>query len=576
MNPSVDAALRSLPAWAGWSFVGVEVAAAIGLSLIATSAGAAVALGPLRALDKARGDANSNSNKNSNEIAHSTAAGGDHGEGSPAGADHLPAPLTDPTYAERARLAYPPRAFTAYNALLVPAVLAAFGALAGGGHLSRVPAPLAAAIAWIAALVVTLRGRLLIEREARRIHLPALRWLRGAFTLWIIMMPHLFVALAVSIAMPFEIGLEAALYLAGGAALIVYLAMGGTVAILRLLGLARPASARIASIVASVAEKTGVRTRGAFELVLPWANAYALPLSGRIGFTDEAIRNLRDDELAAVCAHELGHLSEGRRTLAVRLFALFALYFPIALAKPLLVGGNPGRFAAAMLGAYASLILVRRFFRRMEVRADKAARHHEGDEGTYARALARIHEVNAMPVVLHNHAGVHPDLYDRLAASGAAPSYPRPKPPPRLRALGALGVAVAAALAGSIAIHSGLRAAAGAIAGSSDAGAIGIASAIGDARSIGQLGRRFDSQGDAEAAAAMYRLAAEVDDRSIEYPARLAIGLAGAGRCEEAGSAAADAQDRMMFYGLDDTDGVIAEADRALKECLGRRPGPTN
>jgi Zn-dependent protease with chaperone function len=566
MNPSVETALQSLPAWAGWSFVALEVAASIGLSLIATTAGAAVALRPLRAFDfdKARGIANANANEISSANAED------------ANAPRPPSALTDPAYAERARLAYPPRAFTAYNALLIPAILAAFGIVGGGGHLSRVPAPLAVAIAWLAALVVALRTRLHIEREVRRIALPTLRWLRGAFTLWILMMPHLFVALAVSLAMPFELGLEAALYLAGGAALIVYLAMGGTLALLRLLGLARPASPRLASIVASVAAKTGVRTSGAFELVLPWANAYALPLSGRLGFTDEAIQNLRDEELAAVCAHELGHLSESRGTAAVRLFAIFALYLPLAFAKPLLADGNPGRFGAAMLGSYASLFLVRRVFRRMEVRADKAAHAHEGDKGTYARALARIQEVNAMPLVLHNQAGVHPDLYDRLTAAGEAPSYPRPKPPPRLRALGALGVAAAAAIAGSAALHSGLRAAAGALTGSSNAAAIAIGSAIGDAQSIGQLGRRFEGQGNAEAAEAMYRLAMEIDDRSIEYPARLAIGLAGAGRCGAAGNAAADAEDRMAFYGLHDEEGVITEAKRALEACFQRTAEPLN
>lgn len=551
MSPSLEIALQSLPAWAGWIFVAIEVTASIALSLFATSAGAAVALKPLRVFDKSRENSNTIETSNGNE-----------------NIPRPPSSLTDPAYADRARLAYPPRTFTVYNALLIPAALASIGSLAGGGHLSRIPAGLTAALAWIAALVVALRARVLVEREVRRIALPTLRWLRGAFTLWIIMVPHFFVAVAVSVAMPFEFGIEAALYLAGGAALIVFLATGGTLSILRLLGLARPASPRLASIVARVAEKTGIRTRGAFELVLPWANAYALPLSGRLGFTDEAVRHLSDEELAAICAHELGHLSEGRGTKIVRLFALFALYFPLALAKPLLAGGNPGRFAATMLGAYASLILVRRFFRRMEIRADKTAHAHEGDEGTYARALARIHEVNAMPVVLHKHAGVHPDLYDRLTASGAAPSYPRPKPPPRLRALGALGVAAAVAIVGSLALHGGLRAAAGALAGSGGASAIAIASASGDARSIGRLGRAFEGQGDASAAEAMYRLAAEIDDRSIEYPARLAIVLARAGRCEAAESAADDAEDRMAFYGLTDNDDLIIDAERSIDACV--------
>jgi Zn-dependent protease with chaperone function len=571
----VDAALRQLPAWAGWSFVVLEVVAAFGLALIASSAGATFAMRPLRAFERALREANANTNINTNR--DTGASGENHDETSPADeADpRPPAPMVDPAFAERARFAYPSRLFTAYSALVLPAILAAYGIITGGGHLSRFPPILAAGLAWTAALLVTLRTRLRVEREIRRIALPALRWLRGAFTLWIIMMPHFLVALAVSVAMPPELGLEAFAYLLGGAALVVYLAMGGTLHVLRLLRLARPASPRLASIVASVAAKTGVRTRGAFELVLPWANAYALPLAGRLGFTDEVVEELRDEELAAVCAHELGHLSEGRRSVAVRIYAIFALYVPLALAKPLLAGGNPGRFGAALLGAYASLFLARRFFRRMEVRADKAAHTHEGDHGTYARALARIYEVNAMPVVLHNQAGVHPDLYDRLTASGAAPSYPRPKPPPRLRALGALGIAAATALVGSAALHAGLRGAARALAGSSSAAAIAAVSASGDAQSIGQLGRAFEGQGNLDAAAAMFRIAAGADDRSIDYPTRLAVVLARSGRCEEADAAAADAEDRAAFYGISDEDGVVAEARRAQNACLEQMGWPT-
>ncbi|NUQ74589.1 MAG: hypothetical protein HUU21_13625, partial [Polyangiaceae bacterium] len=92
--------------------------------------------------------------------------------------------------------------------------------------------------------------------------------------------------------------------------------------------------------------------------------------------------------------------------------------------------------------------------------------------------------------------------------------------------------------------------------------------ASGDARSIGRLGRAFEGQGDASAAEAMYRLAAEIDDRSIEYPARLAIVLARAGRCEAAESAADDAEDRMAFYGLTDNDDLIIDAERSIDACV--------
>jgi hypothetical protein len=71
----------------------------------------------------------------------------------------------------------------------------------------------------------------------------------------------------------------------------------------------------------------------------------------------------------------------------------------------------------------------------METNADAVGHGNEASEGTYARALERLHEVNAVPAVLRARRVTHPHLYDRMLASGVTPSYPRPEPPPRLPTL---------------------------------------------------------------------------------------------------------------------------------------------
>src|SRR5262249_12727061 len=82
----------------------------------------------------------------------------------------------------------------------------------------------------------------------------------------------------------------------------------------------------------------------------------------------------------------------------------------------------------------------KRFRRAREERADHVAHVHEGAPGTHARALEHLHEANRIPAVLGHRSATHPDLYDRMVAADAAPSYARPLPPARLpTALGVLG-----------------------------------------------------------------------------------------------------------------------------------------
>ena len=96
--------------------------------------------------------------------------------------------------------------------------------------------------------------------------------------------------------------------------------------------------------------------------------------------------------------------------------------------------GGTSAFLVAVGSCLVAYLLVRRMVLVLEKRADSAGTAHEGEAGTYARALEKLYEVNLMPAVTRSWLPTHPHLYDRLLAAGIQPDYPRPKPPSRWRA----------------------------------------------------------------------------------------------------------------------------------------------
>jgi Zn-dependent protease with chaperone function len=229
----------------------------------------------------------------------------------------------------------------------------------------------------------------------------------------------------------------------------------GLRAVLRGLGIIRPASDRLRAVVARVAEKGGVSPRGVEQVALPMANALAFILERKIGVTDAALATLDDDQLATVCAHELGHLAEPRRVILARASGafVFGLFVALVMAstRPILgsfgIDGMLWGIVSASLFLLVSLLLLRRLGRRMEIRADSHAAAWEPSPGCYARALERIHQANLVPAVLGSRRYTHPDLYDRMVRAGVTPDYPRPAPPPRSAFfLGLAGLILAACL----------------------------------------------------------------------------------------------------------------------------------
>jgi Zn-dependent protease with chaperone function len=150
---------------------------------------------------------------------------------------------------------------------------------------------------------------------------------------------------------------------------------------------------------------------------------------------------LNDDELAAVCAHELAHLSEPRWVTAIRLFfSCLARLWVVVPAITLTLHQSYDQDVAASgilatgVGTWVYIVMLAfygRLYRRMEVRADGAAKSAETAPGTYARALEKIYSANRVPVVITSRKHRYPELYDRLVEAGAPPEYARPAAPPR-------------------------------------------------------------------------------------------------------------------------------------------------
>jgi Zn-dependent protease with chaperone function len=471
------------------------------------------------------------------------------------------------TWAERARLAHPARLVARTNALFLPA-------LHGGVAIADPPAlcglsagPFAFLLvlaSYAGAAIVSFR----VERCIRQGRYSFGQHLRAVSVLWLLFRGPALVLLALLLFMPATFTAHAWLLLTGGAAAILPFAVGGGFYIVWLLGLVKPASARLQGIASRTAGSMRVPVRGVHELAFPLANAGALPLLGRLAYTPALLAALDDDEIAAVTAHELAHLSESPLTLLGRLLPIF-LIVPVTAVRPLFNDFGPLTLAGVIATAFLGVILARRLTLRLERRADRLAKEQQPQEGVYARALGKIYEANLAPMVEPGKGTSHPHLYDRLISAGAPPEFPRPRPPSRFRGL--LGGAVTWLV--FLAAWIGLMVARFSFAPrAADERAILRSLALGgrSAIDLSDLALiRWRANQFAEAAV-LYQAAAEIDRDSPFFPANQAIVLAIVGRCGEADLAAREAQRRHESNARFRGESVVRTAREAVFGCLRR------
>lgn len=356
-------------------------------------------------------------------------------------------------WTERARALAPAR-FVATVAVLAAPALAGVLVAYRENLLLVIPTSVAVLVAAVSAHA---GGGVAVHALLRRRSGERLGWfasVRGGIASLLILAPHLVVLVVIAGSVDGDASVANVLAAALGIAAFACACCYAGVPLARWLGVARPNAPRLRAAVERAAARAGVVPRALRTLELPLANAWALPAPRWLVFTQRCVDGLDDAQLEAIAGHELGHLSEPRGVVRVRVAALFAL-LPVAFLPEAVRAIGPIQALLAACALLAAVAFpVRRLQRRMEERADGVAHRHQAEPGAFANALERLYELNLAPAVSQQRRATHPDLYDRLLAAGVEPGYPRPAPPSRMRlATGIACMAFAFATLGLLLAH---------------------------------------------------------------------------------------------------------------------------
>lgn len=479
-------------------------------------------------------------------------------------------PYTDTAvhWMERARLAYGPRWLALLNAALLPLLCGIFagvfgGELAPGGRLGH--GLLCAAAAFVGPFLVRVRH----ENRLRRVEWTLAFWLRSHGLSVLLLASHVMLAAAVGLTMTDTFTARGLATVALAMPLLMALGLGAGVVVLRALGLLKPAPERLARLVDVAAARTGRTPREVLAAPLAVVNVFSYPAVGRVVITEATLDALDDDALTALLGHALAHLTESTRRSVLRAVAGSVIFVPLMLVRPLMREGF-GALYASLGAVFVVVLLINRWLRYDFKTADEVARAHEGDAGTYARALVKVYEANVVPAVLHQRNPARAHLYDRMIAAGMTPDHPRPAPPP-------MGRAVLAFVASIIATLTAVTLALATLSTARPEGAFGrhavVAFTGGRGPVMGDLAldawRRHDLRG----SAALYDAAARSERHDVYLPSNRAIVLADAHRCEEASEAFDEASERLSRRAATEGERAIVEgASVAVGRCYAERP----
>jgi Zn-dependent protease with chaperone function len=322
-------------------------------------------------------------------------------------------------WTERARVLYPARVGVISEMWAVPVIVALGQHLIFGGSAPH----------WLLSGVASWAGTLgavyFLSREVFP-ETTARTWLHEVLASW--SLAFLWVGLFATAAalMPIKPDWRTVVLLALILGAYVAWAFGGLMWCLKKLRMLQPGPDRLQRIVRGVSGRMNIALREVWLLNTSSAAAYALPQTGDVMFSKKLADSAPDDEIASIAAHELAHLGERRLVRLARLTTGMGT-LPFLFIRPLFhYLGLPSIVLAGFVYWLVSL-WSRNLSHRLEVRADAAGKENEGDEGVYARALARLYEINLLPAVIRKKQS-HPDLYDRLVSAGVQPDYPRPEP----------------------------------------------------------------------------------------------------------------------------------------------------
>jgi Zn-dependent protease with chaperone function len=236
----------------------------------------------------------------------------------------------------------------------------------------------------LASALGTLAGTIPMDHEVfPRISFQAL--LRQVASIWVMRFLVWAALLAAIAAMPQEVCLETLFIAAAVLAMCIFWARDGWIRIGRMLRRIVPASERLQRVVIATAARMNVRVSEICVIRISFAQAYAFPASRRLLFSERLVELLSDEEIAAVCAHELAHLTESRSQHYSR-YVVWLTFLPWIFFNPVIHAlGMPG-FLALTLGSLVAPFDHRIISHKLEVRADQIARAQEPDSGTYAHA----------------------------------------------------------------------------------------------------------------------------------------------------------------------------------------------
>jgi Zn-dependent protease with chaperone function len=331
-------------------------------------------------------------------------------------------------WTERARLLWPVRATAGLCTFLLPVFFLL---------LHEYWEPLSGSMMFAVGLAGFL-GALLGGYPMQREMFPGLnfqRWVHQVVAVWGILFSVWILFFTAMIFMPAHAGWGMVLVAGGYLGFHVLMQWGLFRWFLRRIKFLRPAAQRLQAIVAGAAARMNVKVRATWQLSGVLANALALPITRELVFTDRLLDVCSDEEIAAICAHELAHLTESKRVLVGRLLGSLVV-FPLVFNNPVLQSLGIAGVGGLFLGMWLIQKAARRLSLRMEKRADAMAFQEQAKEGVYARALEQLYRANQMPAVNAKNKQTHPHLYDRLVAAGVAPDYPRPAKPRRMTWVG--------------------------------------------------------------------------------------------------------------------------------------------
>jgi Zn-dependent protease with chaperone function len=330
-------------------------------------------------------------------------------------------------WTERARLLFPVRVTAGVNTLLIPGIL-------GQLHLALFPQ---LPRWWISDAIASFLGAVLGCYYLDHEMFPQLNftgWLLNVIMAWGIRFFIYLPAIAAGLLMPVDFDLTTLLITTAYLAVHFANQAGILIRCLRWIKFLNPPSVRLKVIVNDVAARADVPVRATWQFGGVMANAFAFPVSRELAFSDRLLEICNDEELSAICAHEIAHLGEPNVAVAGRLIGSLYL-LPFIFITPSL-----NRFAAAglifpVLGMISILGFAGWLARRMERRADRLASTSTTNDGVYAGALEKIYRENQLPAV-NSRRRQHPDLYDRMLGAGVQPDYPRPERPKSITLIG--------------------------------------------------------------------------------------------------------------------------------------------